>query len=364
MNNKKLIALAAMAITLGIFTLSGCGANSGEADATTAAVSSDTSAEAAEVMSESSETTSEATVSETTVGETSTAPVTTETSAETTAEAETTEAETLAVPVTPSAPDPNKFRLYTAEVKSGYPEICNIESIKARQKNDVENFYNTEFSNEIDELNYSCLKSLDSIIPNYDISVYKYIAEDVDYDGKDEYYLIIENEQITSDEYKQSYGEDINNDGQVMRKTITLYYIENNGETDFVYYMNGVSFGYHMFENGPEYQIVDYGDCKHLAQWYQPAYESGGNGCEMLIDRNRFFDMPLGKISEESSIENKMLINSFYTYVNEFKWDGSDYTAYYYAYEDQNENGEWIEAEDYHDITRGESEKLKWYYGE
>lgn len=78
-NNKKLIALAAMAVTLGIFTLSGCGANSGEAETTTAAVSSDTSAETAE-------TTSEAEVSETTVSETSTTPETTETSEETTAE--------------------------------------------------------------------------------------------------------------------------------------------------------------------------------------------------------------------------------------------------------------------------------------
>lgn len=352
-NNKKLIALAAMAVTLGIFTLSGCGANSSEADTTTAAVSSDTSAE----------TTSEAEVSETTVSETSTALETTETSEETTAETETTEAETLAVPVTPSAPDPAKFRLYTAEVKSGYPEICDIESIKARQKKDVENFYNTDFANDKEEPWFSCLKPLDSIAPNYDTSVYKYIAVDVDYDGIDEYYLIIENEQITSDEYKQSYGNDISNDGQVLRKTITLYYIENNGETDFVYYMNGVSYGYHR-DNGPEYRIVDYGDCKHLTQWYWPAYDGGGDGCEMLIDRNRFFDMPSGRISAEMSNENKMIINTFYTYVNEFMWDGSDYTAYYYAYEDQNENGEWIEVDDYHDIIREEPEKLKWYYGE
>ena len=517
--NQKTAALAAMAVTLGIFTLSGCGASSGEAETTTAAVSSDTTAETSEVMSESSETTSEAeTVTENSVDETAKSEITSEietTTVEIKQEFDLNawkqsivkndsnvaseedillilneeEAEECAyiyvgmeagdelyclskidrdgdvktissgimgydkifldeataalmtvdsayfgqpttvviikdkmiynvpvdthvsypepmlmaaksddgtynwcyvnyfseesyqpireggncvydaeaycfVPVTPSAPDPEKFRFYDAEVISGYPEICDIENIKVRQKNDVEYFYNTEFSNEIDELNYSCLKSLDSIIPNYDTSVYKYIAEDVDYDGKDEYYLIIENEQITSDAYKQSYGEDINNDGQVMRKTITLYYIENNGETDFVYYMNGVSFGYHKFESGPEYQIVDYGDCKHLAQWYQPAYESGGNGCEMLIDRNRFFDMPLGKISEESSIENKMLINSFYTYVNELKWDGSDYTAYKYAYEEKNENGEWIEVDDYHDIVRGEPEKQKWYYGE
>lgn len=78
-NNKKLIALAAMAITLGIFTLSGCGASGSEADTTTAAVSSDTSAETAE-------TASEAEVLETTISETSTAPETTETSEETTAE--------------------------------------------------------------------------------------------------------------------------------------------------------------------------------------------------------------------------------------------------------------------------------------
>ncbi|MGN1090035.1 MAG: hypothetical protein ACI4Q6_06495, partial [Huintestinicola sp.] len=214
------------------------------------------------------------------------------------------------VPVTPSAPDPEKFRFYDAEVKSGYPEICDIESIKARQKNDVENFYNTEFfhDNDVELSSYSCLKPLDSIAPNYDTSEYKYIAEDVDYDGRDEYYLIIENEQINSDEYKQSYGNDINKDGQVLRKTITLYYIENNGETDFVYYMNGVSFGYHMFENGPEYQIVDYGDCKHLAQWYWFAYEGGGSGSEMLIDRNRFFDMPSGRISDEMSNENKIWV--------------------------------------------------------
>lgn len=355
--HQKTAALAAMAITIGIFTFSGCGANSSEADTTTAAVSSDTSAETAE-------TTFEAEVLETTVSETSTAPETTETSEETTAETETTEAETLAVPVTPSAPDPSKFRFYDAEVKSGYPEICDIESIKARQKNDVENFYNTDFANDKEEPWFSCLKSLDNIAPNYDTSVYKYIAEDVDYDGRDEYYLIIENEQITSDEYKQSYGNDINKDGQVLRKTITLYYIENNGETDFVYYMNGVSFGYHMFENGPEYQIVDYGDCKHLAQWYWFAYDGGDSGSEMLIDRNRFFDMPSGRISAEMSNENKMIINTFYTYVNEFMWDGSDYTAYQYAYEEKNENGEWVEVEDYHDIIREEPEKLKWYYGE
>ena len=79
MNNKKLIAIAAMAITLGIFTLSGCGASSSEVETTTAAVSSDTSVETAE-------TTSEAEVLETTVSETSTTPETTETSEETTAE--------------------------------------------------------------------------------------------------------------------------------------------------------------------------------------------------------------------------------------------------------------------------------------
>lgn len=359
--NKKLIAFAAMAVTLGIFTLSGCGTNSGEAETTTPAVSSDTSAETAEI-------TSEAKVSETTVSETSSAPEATETSEETTEETKATEAETLPVPVTPSAPDLEKFRFYNAEVKSGYPEICDIESIKARQKNDVENFYNTEFALGGYEINtefYSNEFELDMITPIYETSTYKYIEDDMDYDGRNEYYLIVENQldysNLDPDTLQMQYSD--------CSASLTIYYIENSGDISFVYFMNNVfsrsSDDPLFFSPVPKYYIVDYGDCKHMIKWYWPAIDGlGGSGFATLFDRNRFFELPIGGVSEEHSNEQKKLVAGTYTWVDEYVWDGSDYTAYQYAYEEKNENGEWVEVEDYHDITREDPEKLKWYYGE
>lgn len=50
--NKKITVLAAMAITSGLISLSGCGASSGEAETTSAPVSSDISAETTETVSE------------------------------------------------------------------------------------------------------------------------------------------------------------------------------------------------------------------------------------------------------------------------------------------------------------------------
>lgn len=521
--NRKTALLAAMAVTLGIFTLSGCGASSTEADATTAAVSSDTTAETSEVMSESSETTSEAeAVTENSVDETAKSEITSEietTTVEIKQEFDLNdwkqsivkndsnvaseedillilneeEAEECAyiyvgmeagdelyclskidrdgdvktissgirgydkifldeatpalmtvdsayfgqpttvviikdkmiynvpvdthvsypepmlmaaksddgtynwcyvnyfseesyqpiheggdcvydaeaycfVPVTPSAPDPEKFSLSTAQVKTGYPEICDIERIKARQKNDVENFYNTEFAlggYELNEGFYSNEFELDKITPIYETSAYKYIEDDMDHDGRNEYYLIVENQL----DYSNLDPETLQTQYYDCSSSLTIYYIEDSGEISFVYFMNNVftkkSDDPLHFSPLPRYYIVDYGNCKHMIKWYWPAVDGlGGSGFATLFDRERFFELPVGGVSEEYSNEQKKLVADTYTLVDEYEWDGSDYTAYKYAYEEKNENGEWIEVDDYHDIVRGEPEKQKWYYGE
>ena len=196
---------------------------------------------------------------------------TTETTVEESSEAETTEAQTEITTETAPDIDIEKVELLSlndVEAVSGCPEICDIDSISARQKNDVEGFYSSEYAAENPD--YSQLAPLEMVSPDYETSEYKYIADDFDNDGETEYYLIIENKQNVADDFCNGGFDDISS--RNFGKSVTFYYIEDSGEAEFVSFMNCVS----STSEITSYKTADYGSGKHLVYCYWPAYDGVG----------------------------------------------------------------------------------------
>ena len=91
---------------------------------------------------------------------------TTETTVEGSSEAETTEAQTEITTETAPDIDIEKVELLSlndVEAVSGCPEICDTESIKARHKDDVEQFYSSDYGDNNKE--YSQLAELEMVSP-------------------------------------------------------------------------------------------------------------------------------------------------------------------------------------------------------
>lgn len=281
---------------------------------------------------------------------------TTETTVEESSEAETTEAQTEITTETAPDIDIEKVELLSlndVEAVSGCPEICDTESIKARHKDDVEQFYSSDYGENNKE--YSQLAELEMVSPDYETSEYKYIADDFDNDGETEYYLIIENKQNVSDDFCNGGFDDISS--RNFGKSVTFYYIEDSGEAEFVSFMNCVS----ATSEITFYKIADYGSSKHLVYCYWPAYDGvGGSGNARLFDKTRFFDMIYGGVFADG---DGILKASTYTLVDEYIWDGADYTAIEYDYDMPDENGELIELDDYHINRTAGPDKVKWFSG-
>ena len=281
---------------------------------------------------------------------------TTETTVEESSEAETTEAQTEIT--TEAAPDIDiekveLLSLNDVEAVSGCPEICDTESIKARHKDDVEQFYSSDYGENNKE--YSQLAELEMVSPDYETSEYKYIADDFDNDGETEYYLIIENKQNVADDFCNGVFDDISR--RNFGKSVTFYYIEDSGEAEFVSFMNCVS----STSEITSYKIADYGSSKHLVYCYWPAYDGvGGSGNARLFDKTRFFDMIYGGVFADG---DGILKASTYTLVCEYIWDGADYTAIEYDYDMPDENGDLIELDDYHINRTSGPDKVKWFSG-
>ena len=94
---------------------------------------------------------------------------TTETAVEESSEAETTEAQTEITTETAPDIDIEKVELLSlndVEAVSGCPEICDTESIKARHKDDVEQFYSSDYGENNKE--YSQLAELEMVSPDYE----------------------------------------------------------------------------------------------------------------------------------------------------------------------------------------------------
>lgn len=281
---------------------------------------------------------------------------TTETTVEESSEAETTKAQTEITTETAPDIDIEKVELLSlndVEAVSGYPEICDTESIKARHKDDVEQFYSSDYGENNKE--YSQLAELEMVSPDYETSEYKYIADDFDNDGETEYYLIIENKQNVADDFCNGGFDDISS--RNFGKSVTFYYIEDSGEAEFVSFMNCVS----ATSEITFYKIADYGSSKHLVYCYWPAYDGvGGSGNARLFDKTRFFDMIYGGVFADG---DGILKASTYTLVDEYIWDGTDYTAIEYDYDMPDENGELIELDDYHINRTAGPDKVKWFSG-
>lgn len=244
--------------------------------------------------------------------------------------------------------------LNEAEVVSGYPDVCDTDSINARQKNDVEGFYSSEYAAENPD--YSQLAPLEMVSPDYESAECRYISHDFDNDGENEYYLIIENTQTVSDSFCAEGSDEAG--GIEFGKALTFYYIEENGETKFAGYMNCVSSDTRYIS----YKIADYGSCRHMIFSYWPAYDGvGGSGNARLFDKARFFDINYGGVFADG---DGVLKSSTYTLVDDCIFDGSDYTVYEYNTEMQDENGDWTELDDYHINPVQEPYKIKWYCGE
>lgn len=282
---------------------------------------------------------------------------TTETTVEESSEAETTEAQTEITTETAPDIDIEKVELLSlneAEVVSGYPDVCDTDSISARQKNDVEGFYSSEYAAENPD--YSQLAPLEMVSPDYESAECRYISHDFDNDGENEYYLIIENTQTVSDSFCAEGSDEAG--GREFGKALTFYYIEENGETKFAGYMNCVSSDTRYIS----YKIADYGSCRHMIYSYWPAYDGvGGSGNARLFDKARFFDINYGGVFTDG---DGVLKSSTYTLVDDCIFDGSDYTVYEYNTEMQDENGDWTELDDYHINPVQEPYKIKWYCGE
>ena len=243
--------------------------------------------------------------------------------------------------------------LNDVEAVSGYPDVCDIDSISARQKNDVEGFYSSEYAAENPD--YSQLAPLEMVSPDYDTSEYKYIADDFDNDGETEYYLIIENKQNVADDFCNGGFDDITS--RNFGKSVTFYYIEDSGEAEFVSFMNCVS----STSEITYYKTADYGSGKHLVYCYWPAYDGvGGSGNARLFDKTCFFDMTYGGVFADG---DGILKASTYTLVDEYIWDGADYTVIGYDYDMPDENGELIELDDYHVNRTSGPEKVNWFSG-
>lgn len=281
---------------------------------------------------------------------------TTETTVEESSEAETKEAQTEITTETAPDIDIEKVELLSlndVEAVSGCPEICDTESIKARHKDDVEQFYSSDYGENNKE--YSQLAELEMVSPDYDTSEYKYIADDFDNDGETEYYLIIENKQNVADDFCNGGFDDISR--RNFGKSVTFYYIEDSGEAEFVSFMNCVS----STSEITSYKIADYGSSKHLVYCYWPAYDGvGGSGNARLFDKTRFFDMIYGGVFADG---DGILKASTYTLVYEYIWDGADYTAIEYDYDMPDENGDLIELDDYHINRTSGPDKVKWFSG-
>ena len=280
----------------------------------------------------------------------------TETTVEESSEAETTEAQTEITTETAPDMDIEKVELLSlndVEAVSGYPDVCDIDSISARQKNDVEGFYSSEYAAENPD--YSQLAALEMVSPDYDTSEYKYIADDFDNDGETEYYLIIENKQNVADDFCNGGFDDINS--RNFGKSVTFYYIEDSGEAEFVSLMNCVS----STSEITSYKTADYGRGKQLVYCYWPAYDGvGGSGNARLFDKTCFFDMTYGGVFADG---DGILKASTYTLVYEYIWDGADYTVIGYDYDMPDENGELIELDDYHVNRTSGPEKVNWFSG-
>lgn len=279
---------------------------------------------------------------------------TTETTVEESSEVETTEAQTEITTETVPDIDIEKVELLSlndVEAVSGCPEICDTESIKARHKDDVEQFYSSDYGENNKE--YSQLAELEMVSPDYETSEYKYIADDFDNDGETEYYLIIENKQNVADDFCNGGFDDISR--RNFGKSVTFYYIEDSGEAEFVSFMNCVS----STSEITSYKIADYGSSKHLVYCYWPAYDGvGGSGNARLFDKTRFFDMIYGGVFADG---DGILKASTYTLVCEYIWDGADYTAIEYDYDMPDENGDLIELDDYHINRTSGPDKVKWF---
>lgn len=259
---------------------------------------------------------------------------TTETTVEESSEAETTEVQTEITTETAPDIDIEKVELLSlndVEAVSGYPDVCDTDSISARQKNDVEGFYSSEYAAENPD--YSQLAPLEMVSPDYETSEYKYIADDFCNGGFDD---------INS----RNFG-----------KSVTFYYIEDSGEAEFVSFMNCVS----STSEITSCKTADYGSSKHLVYCYWPAYDGvGGSGNARLFDKTCFFDMTYGGVFADG---DGILKASTYTLVDEYIWDGADYTVIEYDYDMPDENGELIELDDYHVNRTSEPEKVNWFSG-
>ena len=150
---------------------------------------------------------------------------TTETTVEESSEVETTEAQTEITTETAPDMDIDKVELLSlndVEAVSGYPDVCDTDSIIARQKNDVEGFYSSEYAAENPD--YSQLAPLEMVSPDYESAECRYISHDFDNDGENEYYLIIENTQTVSDSFCAEGSDEAG--GREFGKALTFYYIE------------------------------------------------------------------------------------------------------------------------------------------
>ena len=166
---------------------------------------------------------------------------------------------------------------------------------------------------------------------------------------------IIENKQNVADDFCNGGFDDITS--RNFGKSVTFYYIEDSGEAEFVSFMNCVS----STSEITSYKTADYGSCKHLVYCYWPAYDGvGGSGNARLFDKTCFFDMTYGGVFADG---DGILKASTYTLVDEYIWDGADYTVIGYDYDMPDENGELIELDDYHVNRTSGPEKVNWFSG-
>ncbi len=274
---------------------------------------------------------------------------------------------TLPVPLVPSMPDPDKFNWYSAEMKYGYPDVCDIDYIMSRYKddlnnykadihNDIYNVYGTE--SEISAPSYSTVEYLEILGFSADDPEFWYIADDFDYDGRDEYYLFTT--ISTNDKYIDADGNIASGwNGMLYFVYSNLYYIDNNGDTSFMFNFQFPMYSEYptidkAFTSGNSILIIDYGDCKHLFG----SFFSEGGSMKMLMYRNKFFSPMFMKLSEANNC-----LTNFYEWEGDYvymTWDGTNYIWRNYI------NG-YVDPNDVHEFYGGELKEertVEWHITE
>lgn len=255
----------------------------------------------------------------------------------------------LPVPLVPSMPDPDKINSYQAEVIQGYPEICDIDYIMSRYKDDFEDYmayisngiYCSYGGSYLRSPSRSFLEEIQKKGYSVDEPEFWYYGDDFDYDGRDEYYLfvVIPTDAYYIDENGVKHTE-YQNDGYDTYGA--YYYIENNGNISFMFnfdYWIDVAyptFGESLNNGCNSVYIVDYGDCKHSVCFFTIQ----ATGLAWVSDRNRFFSNDyLRPIGFYTDINEKWLSYSLEpgNFPSEYylcKWDGSNYTSCHYIGEE------------------------------